>query len=316
ATASDNVGVTKVEFYIDGSLAGTDTTSPYSVTYNSASLANGSHSLVAKAYDAAGNVGSSTAVSFSVNNGTGGDTTAPTASASESGTSGTITLSATASDNVGVTKVEFYVDGSLKGSDTTSPYSMTLNSTTLANGTHSLVAKAYDAANNVGSSSAVSFSVNNATGGTELIKNGGFESGATSWTQTSGVIGQYGASEPTHAGTWDAWMDGYGSSHTDYVYQTITVPATGATLSFYLHVDTAETTTTTAYDKLTVLVQNTSGTTLATLATFSNLNKASGYTLHSYNLGAYAGQTIRLKFNGKEDVSLQTSFVLDDVSVK
>ena len=97
---------------------------------------------------------------------TGGDTTAPTATASESGTSGTITLSATATDNVGVTKVEFYIDGALVGTDTTSPYSVTYNSTSLANGTHSLVAKAYDAAGNVGSSSAVSFSVSNTTGGT------------------------------------------------------------------------------------------------------------------------------------------------------
>ncbi|MBS1767702.1 MAG: M4 family metallopeptidase [Acidobacteria bacterium] len=153
-------------------------------------------------------------------------------------------------------------------------------------------------------------------GGTEQIKNGGFESGATSWTETSGVIGVNGPSEPAHGGTYDAWLDGYGSTHTDYVYQTITVPASGATLTFYLHVDTDETTTTTAYDKFTVLVQNTSGTTLKTLATFSNLNAGSGYTLHSYDLSAYKGQTIRLKFNGSEDSSLQTSFVLDDVSVK
>jgi len=94
------------------------------------------------------------------------DTTAPTATASESGTSGTITLSATASDNVGVTKVEFYIDGALVGTDTTSPYSVTTNSTGLANGTHSLVAKAYDAAGNVGTSAAVSFTVSNTTGGT------------------------------------------------------------------------------------------------------------------------------------------------------
>ncbi len=316
ATASDNVGVTKVEFYVDGTLKGTDTTSPYSMTLDSTTLANGSHSLVAKAYDAAGNVGSSSAVSFSVSNSTGGDTTAPTATASESGTSGTITLSATASDNVGVTKVEFYVDGSLKGTDTSSPYSMTLDSTTLANGSHSLVAKAYDAAGNVGSSSAVSFSVSNSTGGADLITNGGFESGSTGWTQTSGVIGQYGSSEPTHGGVYDAWMDGYGSSHTDTLSQSFAIPstATSATLSFYLHVDSAETTTTTAYDKLTVKVKH--GSTTTTLATFSNLNKASGYTLHSYNLLAYKGQTVTLTFSGKEDSSLQTSFVLDDVSVK
>jgi Zn-dependent metalloprotease len=97
---------------------------------------------------------------------TGGDTTAPTATASETGTSGTITLSATASDNVGVSKVEFYIDGALVGTDTTSPYSVTYNSTLLTNGTHSLVAKAYDAAGNVGSSTAVSFTVSNTSTGT------------------------------------------------------------------------------------------------------------------------------------------------------
>jgi hypothetical protein len=95
----------------------------------------------------------------------GGDTTPPTVSASESGTSGTITLSATASDNVGVSTVEFYIDGSLKGTDTSSPYSMTLDSTTLTNASHSLVAKAYDAANNVGTSSTVNFTINNSSGG-------------------------------------------------------------------------------------------------------------------------------------------------------
>jgi Zn-dependent metalloprotease len=101
---------------------------------------------------------------------TGGDTTAPTASATESGTSGTITFSATATDNVGVSKVEFYVDGVLKGTDTTSPYSMTLDSTTLTNATHSLTAKAYDAAGNVGTSTAVSFTVSNSTGGTSYTE--------------------------------------------------------------------------------------------------------------------------------------------------
>ena len=97
---------------------------------------------------------------------TGGDTTAPTSSASETGTSGTITLAATASDNVGVSKVEFYIDGALVGTDTTSPYSVTYDSTLLVNGTHSLVAKAYDAAGNIGSSTAVSFTTSNTSTGT------------------------------------------------------------------------------------------------------------------------------------------------------
>jgi Zn-dependent metalloprotease len=94
------------------------------------------------------------------------DTTAPTATASESGTTGTITLSATATDNVGVTKVEFYIDNALVGTSTTSPYSVTYNSANLANGTHSLVAKAYDAAGNIGTSTAVSFTTSNTSTGT------------------------------------------------------------------------------------------------------------------------------------------------------
>jgi hypothetical protein len=57
-----------------------------------------------------------------------------------------------------------------------------------------------------------------------------------------------------------------------------------------------------------------SGTT-TTLATYSNLNHASGYVSHSFSLAAYAGQTVTLKFVGAEDVSLQTSFVLDDITV-
>ena len=90
------------------------------------------------------------------------DTTPPTASAAVSGTAGTLTLSATASDNVGVSRVDFVVDGNVKGSDTSAPYSLALDSTTLVNGSHTLVARAYDAAGNVGASSSVSFSVSNA----------------------------------------------------------------------------------------------------------------------------------------------------------
>jgi Bacterial Ig domain len=316
ATASDNVGVSKVEFYVDGALKATDTTSPYSTTLDSTTLANGSHSLMAKAYDAANNIGTSSTVTFSVNNSTGGDTTPPAVSASESGTSGTITFSATASDNVGVSKVEFYVDGALKTTDTTSPYSATLDSTTLANGTHSLVAKAYDAANNVGTSSTVTFTVSNTVVATELVKNGGFESSTTNWTATSGVITND-SGEAAHAGTYKAWLDGYGTATTDTVTQSVAIPAsaTTATLSFWLHVDTDETTTTTVYDTLTVQLQNSSGAVLTTLATYSNLNNNTGYAQKSFDVSAYNGQTVKIYFKGVEDSLDQTSFVIDDVSL-
>jgi hypothetical protein len=98
---------------------------------------------------------------------TGGtsDTTAPTVSISAptagATVSGTTTISATASDNVGVTSVDFYVDSVLKGTDTSSPYSYSWATTGYTNGAHSIYAKAKDAAANVGTSSTVSVTVSN-----------------------------------------------------------------------------------------------------------------------------------------------------------
>lgn len=145
----------------------------------------------------------------------------------------------------------------------------------------------------------------------QKLLNPGFESGATSWSGTTGAIGQWSSQgQPARTGTYSAWLLGYGSTHTESISQSVTIPAgCSATLTFYAHVDSAETTTTTAYDKLTV----TAGST--TLGTLSNLNKASGYQAKTYSLNAFAGQTVTLKFNGTEDSSLQTSFVLDDLAV-
>jgi hypothetical protein len=154
-------------------------------------------------------------------------------------------------------------------------------------------------------------------GGSNLIVNGGFETGAASpWTLTAGVLNNS-TSEPAHTGAWDAWMDGYGTTHTDSATQTVTIPstATSANLVFWLHIDTAETTTTTAFDKLTVQVLNSANTVLATLGTFSNLNKAAGYQQHTFSVLSFKGQTVKIKFTGTEDTSLQTSFVLDDVAL-
>jgi hypothetical protein len=95
----------------------------------------------------------------------------------------------------------------------------------------------------------------------------------------------------------------------------VTIPATvaKATLSFYLHVDTAESGTT-AYDTMSAQVITSTGKYI-TLATWSNVDAASGYVRHTIDLGAYKGQTIQVNFYGVEDGTLQTSFVLDDVSL-
>jgi hypothetical protein len=142
------------------------------------------------------------------------------------------------------------------------------------------------------------------------LGNPGFESGATGWTASTGVIAQHGTTEPAHAGTWNAVLDGRGTTHTDTLTQSIAIPAgCKATLSFWLHIDTKETTRATAYDKLTV----TAGT--STLASFSNLNAATGYAQKSYDVSALAGQTVTVKFTGAEDFSLQTSFAIDDTAL-
>ena len=167
---------------------------------------------------------------------------------------------------------------------------------------------------------AVTASSGGGGGSSQLLGNTGFETGsATPWTISSGVLcSNSGCSgESAHAGSWFAWLDGYGSAHTDNVSQSVAIPAgkTSATLQYYLHIDTAETTTTTAYDKLNVQVYSSSGTLLKTIRTFSNLNAASGYAVHTDSLAAYIGQTVRIQFTGTEDSSNQTSFVLDDITL-
>ncbi|MEV0410697.1 putative Ig domain-containing protein [Streptomyces sp. NPDC050448] len=144
----------------------------------------------------------------------------------------------------------------------------------------------------------------------QLLGNAGFETGSASpWTASAGVVDN-GSGEAAHSGSWKAWLDGYGSTHTDSLSQSVTIPAgCHATLSYYLHIDTAETTTATAYDKLSVQANST------TLASYSNLNKNTGYVQKSFDLSSFAGQTVTLKFTGTEDSSLQTSFVIDDTAL-
>jgi Bacterial Ig domain/Bacterial pre-peptidase C-terminal domain len=119
----------------------------------------------------------------------GGDTTPPTVSASESGSSGTITLAATATDNVGVSKVELWLDGALKTSFNTAPYSLLLDSRSLANGAHSLFAKAFDAAGNSASSTAVNFNINNAGASTQEAEPNGSIAAANSLGAATNISG-------------------------------------------------------------------------------------------------------------------------------
>jgi Concanavalin A-like lectin/glucanases superfamily/Bacterial Ig domain len=164
ANASDNIGVVGVKFQVDGNDIGTeDITAPYSVSWNTTGIANGSHTLTAIARDAAGNLGTSPGVIVTVNN----DVDAPiiniTAPAAGN-VSGTINVTATATDNIAVVGVQFLLDGvNLGTEDLTSPYSISWSTLTSFNGPHILTAKARDAAGNIGTSSTVTVNINNST---------------------------------------------------------------------------------------------------------------------------------------------------------
>jgi thermolysin len=155
-------------------------------------------------------------------------------------------------------------------------------------------------------------------GGSELLVNGGFEGSASPWVGSgTGYFYTTTGSYP-HGGTGYIYF-GVNNSVSGQSYQTVSIPssATG-TLTFWLNVTSSETTTTTQYDKLFVEVRNTSGTLLATAATYSNLNNgtAGAYSQKSLNLSAYKGQTVRVQFRSTTDSSLATTFRVDDASLK
>ncbi len=150
------------------------------------------------------------------------------------------------------------------------------------------------------------------TGG-NLLLNPGFESGAVNWTGTAGPITNN-TGRPARTGSWKAWLGGNGSTSTETVQQSVAIPSTvtAATLSFWLRTDTAESGST-AYD--TMKVQVVDGSTTTTLATYSNVGTNATYTQKSFNVTAYKGKTITVKYLMSEDSSLQTSFVVDDTAL-
>jgi hypothetical protein len=157
-SASDNVGVTKIELYVDNVLADISSQVPLSFAWDTTGLANGLHTLHSLAYDSAGNTGASSDVSVDVENNvaTSTDTIPPTAQIM-SPTNGSIVgrklkVSTSTSDNVGVVRVELYLDSALAASSTTSSPQFSLSTAKWQRGTHTLQVLAYDAAGNAGAS--------------------------------------------------------------------------------------------------------------------------------------------------------------------
>lgn len=208
ASATDNVGVAGVQFKVNGvDLGSEDFVAPYTTSWNTMSVANGNYTLTAVARDAAGNTTTSAGVVVTVFNAP--DTQAP-AVAITAPAAGNVTLtvnvSANASDNVGVTGVQFQLNGVNLGSEVlTAPYNFSWNTLTVPNGTYSLTAVARDAAGNTATSSAVSVIVNN---NTNLIASINFNEGAG--TLAADISGNSHNGTLTSGPTWGTGKYGQG----------------------------------------------------------------------------------------------------------
>jgi hypothetical protein len=245
---------------------------------------------------------------------TGGNTVSVTNPGSQSSKVGTaVSLQIHASDSASGQTLAYSASGLPAGLSINSSSGL-ISGTPTSAGSSTVTVTAKDGTGASGSTS-FGWSVTTTGGGGctagQLLTNPGFESGSAGWTASSGVIDSS-TGAPAHSGSYKAWFDGYGSTHTDTLSQSVTVPAScsSARLTFYLYVSTQETTSTQAYDTMAVTAGG------STLATFSNLDDdGSGYVQRSVSLTPYIGKTVTLKFTGSEDSLYATSFLVDDTAV-
>jgi hypothetical protein len=285
------------------------------VTSGSNGSCSGSYLCTAKpGYDGPTGLGTPNGTAAFTNGGsTGGNTVTVTSPGNQSTVVGTaVSLQVHATDSASGQTLTYSASGLPAGLSISS--SGLISGTPSTTGTYNVTVSASDSTGASGSAS-FTWTITTSGGGGgctagQLLANPGFESGNTGWTASSGVIDSS-SGAPAHSGSYKAWLDGYGTTHTDTLSQSVTIPAscTSANLTFYVYISTQESTSSSAYDKLTVAAGST------TLATYSNLNKTSGYVQKSLSLTPYIGSTVTLKFTGAEDVTLATSFLIDDTAV-
>ncbi|HVD47847.1 MAG TPA: DNRLRE domain-containing protein, partial [Candidatus Limnocylindria bacterium] len=170
AGATDDRRVDKVEFYVDGSLVGTSTAAPFTISWDSTSPGNGTRTITAKAYDDAGNVTTSSRVAVTVSNYLN-PTTSITSPAANASVTGTVSVSATASVASGLTvsKLEFYFDNTLfatvnapaNGATSTVSWNTFDSAQPAFDGTRVLTTKVYDSSGLIIQSATRSVTVNN-----------------------------------------------------------------------------------------------------------------------------------------------------------
>jgi hypothetical protein len=228
--------------------------------------------------------------------------------------SGIVGLQANSSDNERVAATEIYVDGVLRSSASGVSATFDWDTGTETNGSHAVMSKAIDRDGRAWAGGPINVTVANPVPA-QIFLNPGFESGAEPWVATVGVLTSSSLRDP-RTGSAFAWLDGYGRAHSDSLAQTVAVPATASRvdLSFWVHIDTAETSTE-AVDTLAVDLLSPTGIQLARLITLTNLGARDGFSLKTFSLLGFRGQSLQVAFTGTEDQARQTSFLLDDLGL-
>jgi subtilase family serine protease len=245
-----------------------------------------------------------------------GNTVTVTNPGSQTGTVGTAaSLQINATDSASGQTLTYSATGLPAGLSISSTTGLISGTPTTA-GSNSVTVTAKDTTGASGSAS-FTWTINSATGCTaaQLLGNPGFETGSISpWTSTAGVLADTAEGVPAQAGSYLAWLDGYGEAHTDTLAQTVTIPSTCKSAVFTYWVEVNSTTTNTS-NKLVLEVLNSSGTVVQTVAVATAANNGSSYVEYSTNLGAYIGQKITVKFVGTEVNGGNTSFFEDSNAI-
>jgi hypothetical protein len=246
-------------------------------------------------------------------NSTSGNTVTVTNPGNQTGTVGTaVSLQIHATDSASGQTLTYSATGLPAGLSISSTGLISGTPTTA--GTFSVTVTAKDTTGASGSAS-FTWTINSTGGGgctaQQLLGNPGFETGSISpWTSTAGVLASTSDGVPAQAGSWLAWLDGYGTAHTDTLAQTVTIPAncTSAVFTYWVEVNS---TTTNTNNKLVLDILNSSGTVLQTVSVATAANNGTSYVEHSTSLASYIGQTITVKFIGTEVSGGNTSFFED-----
>jgi subtilase family serine protease len=254
---------------------------------------------------------------FQSNSTSPGNTVTVTNPGNQTGTAGTAaSLQIKATDSASGQTLSYSATGL--------PAGLSINSATgLISGTPSTAGSssvAVTAKDTTGASGSASFTwtIGTISGGgcaaQQLLGNPGFETGSVSpWTTTPNVLTNVSDGVPAQAGSWLAWLDGYGAAHTDTLAQRVTIPATckNAMFTYWAEVNSTVTGTKQAQNTLVLQVLNSSGTVVQTVPVATAANNGSSYVEHSTSLASYIGQTITLKFTGTEVSGGDTSFFED-----